>query len=74
METKQTAVDWLIQTYLRNDKIDKFDLEVAKQMEQEQCKRDFLAGYADAHDWPPTKKTAQDYYNETYGTRDMEKY
>ena len=41
----QTAVEWLIKTYQQTNKIDNFDLEVAKEMENEQrgyTKQEFL--------------------------------
>ena len=33
---KQTAVEWLVQIYLQTNKVDNFDLEVAKEMEKQQ--------------------------------------
>ena len=48
MENKQTAVDWLIKIYQQTNKIDNFDLEVAKEMEKEQRIKDYNAGYNDA--------------------------
>lgn len=40
----QTAVEWLIKTYQQTNKIDNFDLEVAKEMENEQLKEMYLKG------------------------------
>jgi F0F1-type ATP synthase membrane subunit b/b' len=41
---QQTAVEWLIKIYQQTNKIDNFDLEVAKVMEQENLKEMYLKG------------------------------
>jgi hypothetical protein len=61
---QQTAVEWLIKIYLQTNKIDNFDLEVAKEMEKEQIISAHLAGANDNEDIEG--KTEIEYYNETY--------
>jgi capsule polysaccharide modification protein KpsS len=79
METKKTVINQLIEDikigtlsdhingveYFSKDVILEF-LERNREKEKEQIKQDFLAGFGDAYDWP-TKRTAEEYYNETYG-------
>jgi glutamyl-tRNA reductase len=62
-ETKQTAVEWLIQ------ELQKRDMDVlisdlykqAKEMEKEQIKSAYFQG------WGSEMKISEHYYNETYG-------
>jgi hypothetical protein len=63
----QTAVNWLIKIYLQTNKIDNFDIEVAKEMEKEQI-IDFAAqvSYGIGVSKDEMKKVAEQYYNETY--------
>lgn len=44
-----TAVEWLIKTYQQTNKIDIFDLEVAKQMEEDQSNADYQQGYEEGY-------------------------
>lgn len=45
----QTVVEWLITLYQQTNKIDVFDLEVAKQKEQDQMARDYNEGYEEGY-------------------------
>jgi hypothetical protein len=70
MESKQTAVEWLIKIYLQTNKIDNFDIEQAKAMEKQQIMDDFQEGKWDWHAKLNEGKESKDpaeYYNETYG-------
>ena len=58
---QQTAVQWLIKTYLQTNKIDIFDLEVAKAMEKEQLMDAWIAT-----DNELQRLAAEQYYNETF--------
>lgn len=58
---EQTAVDWLIKTYLQTKKIDNFDLEVAKVMEKERLEDCWIAAKQSED-----LQTFFNYYNETY--------
>jgi hypothetical protein len=63
METKQTAIEWLIQQK-KNHKlglITKEDLIKAKQMEKEQIMKAYTNGSPEFFDM------SEEYYNETYG-------
>jgi hypothetical protein len=60
----QTAVDWLIKIYLQTNKIDNFDLEVAKVMEKENIIE--AVKYGDVRGKLETYLTAEQYYSETY--------
>jgi hypothetical protein len=65
---QQTAVDWLIKIYQQTNKIDIFDLEVAKQMFQEQI----MKAFSDGQETPINHSTLphysrEEYYNEQYG-------
>lgn len=46
---EQTVVEWLITLYQQTNKIDMFDLEVAKQKEQDQRARDYNEGYEEGY-------------------------
>ena len=46
---QQTAVDWLITLYQQTNKIDIFDLEVAKEMEENQSNADYQQGYEEGY-------------------------
>lgn len=59
----QTVVEWLITLYQQTNKIDMFDLEVAKEMEKEQSKRDYYAGL---EGYIVKDGGFEGYYNETY--------
>jgi spore coat polysaccharide biosynthesis protein SpsF (cytidylyltransferase family) len=68
-ETKQTAVDWLL------DRIEDVDLteklwenvkQQAKEMEKDQRMSDFIMGITNANRMEATKD-AEQWYNETYG-------
>ena len=61
---QQTAVEWLTKIYLQTNKIDNFDLEVAKEMEKEQITEAVM--YGDIRGKLETYMTAEEYYNETY--------
>jgi hypothetical protein len=69
---QQTAVEWLTKVYLQTNKIDNFDLEVAKEMEKENLEDCWIAAHQAGRfegkgiaeeDW----QTFFNYYNETYG-------
>jgi hypothetical protein len=45
METKQTAIEWLVKIYLQTGKIDSFDINQAKAIEKENSEISFFAGY-----------------------------
>ena len=42
---KKTAVEWLVEIYIQTNKIDNFDLEVAKAIEKEQMMQCYEEGY-----------------------------
>ena len=74
METKQTAVEWLLQQVNHkgwgNYMIDipKEIIEQAKQMEKEQIEQSFVECWkANVPDGIECKLDAEQYYNETYG-------
>jgi hypothetical protein len=69
---QQTAVEWLTKIYQQTNKIDNFDLEVAKEMEKENLEDCWIAAHQAGRfegkgiaeeDW----QTFFNYYNETYG-------
>jgi hypothetical protein len=69
METKQTAVEWLVKnSYTFQVEIEagnehlKSKINQAKQMEKEQISRGYQEGLIDGMNHSP-----KDYYNETYG-------
>lgn len=75
METKQTAVDWLIEMLIDNKYLSKDSehlFEHAKQMEKKQIinafgvKRQFI-GFDDNEFFGIKEVTGEEYYNETYG-------
>jgi pentose-5-phosphate-3-epimerase len=61
---QQTAVEWLTTIHLQTNKIDNFDLEVAKEMEKQQI----TFAYNDGADAivAGKYKSMEDYYNELY--------
>jgi hypothetical protein len=67
METKQTAIDWLINNYfggIENVTPDfKYHIKQAKQMEQEQIMDAFVNG----EHQQGFENESEQYYNETYG-------
>lgn len=68
METKQTAVDWLVEQYANEN----YSIEVyeqAKEIEKEQIKDAWLSGQDDGATicTPNQHYPDEDYYNETYG-------
>ncbi len=66
--TQQTAVKWLIKIYQQTNKIDNFDLEVAKEMEKEQIMKAFSDGQQTPMNHPTLPHySREEYYNETYG-------
>lgn len=75
METKQTALQTLINwgdKKMLEEQMNKLSFaEVIDkatellQMEKHQIMNAWVHGFADAYDWP-SKKTAEEYYNETY--------
>jgi hypothetical protein len=76
METKQTAVEWLISQVEDFYCLLPVDMiEQAKQMEKEQIKDAYEAGEEnamDCHSIPNFKDmTADEYYNETYGKQNI---
>jgi hypothetical protein len=62
---KQTAVEFLQQTLWEQAEIDKFDWDEALQMEKEQIINAYWASYKEGQ--YSGDKTAEEYYNETYG-------
>jgi hypothetical protein len=63
---QQTAVQWLLKIYLQTNKIDIFDLEVAKEMEKEQISKAYRQS-VEEDVWNNPLRTGEEYYNETYG-------
>jgi len=64
-ETKQTAVEWLVEQIMARQLYTKEmleEFEQAKEMEKEQIRK----AYCDGEHYKDTKLTT-DYYNETYG-------
>jgi hypothetical protein len=68
METRQTAVEWLVEQYA-NENYSVEVYEQAKEMEKEQhdltFARGHMTGYANANGHE--SKDFEQYYNETYG-------
>jgi hypothetical protein len=70
---KQTAVQWLEQAYWDNKgTLSQKHFEQAKQMEKEQIERAYVRGDVDSfggihHSEYYGNKSAEQYYNETYG-------
>lgn len=65
-----TAVGWLVETYLQTNKIDIFDLEVAKEMEEQKLREAIM--YAldeDGHTGDWKIKFANDYINNLKQTK-----
>jgi hypothetical protein len=67
-ETKQTAVEWLIQELQKRDMdiLNRDLYKQAKEMEREQSINDFKMGIRNAIQMEETKD-ADKWYNETYG-------
>ena len=71
METKQTAVDWLIQKLEINNSVSRqgefWNLlkNQAKQMEEDKIREAYYRGVKD--EMQNIGKDFEDYYNETYG-------
>lgn len=66
----QTAVEWLAKTYLQTNKIDRFDIEVAEQIEEQRIKDAIM--YAldeDGHTGEWKIKFANDYINNLKQTK-----
>ena len=67
METKQTAVEWLMMqlpVFVRVDLYEKELYQQAKAMEKEQISNGYYQGLIDGMNNSP-----REYYEETYGTR-----
>lgn len=70
MENKQTAVEWLVEKIQQAKPTFKFDslIREAKEIEKQQIIHAYGQGTADeAGEIIDATKTAEQYYNETYG-------
>jgi hypothetical protein len=65
-DKKQTAVEWLVKIYLQTGKIDSFDIDQAKAMEEEQKKDAFLESRLTHPILGFKHESFEQYYNETY--------
>ena len=65
---QQTAIDWLISQYIKDDMFKKGVYEQAKQMEKEQMIKAYTAGLAPQVIYNSEKSQAEQYYNEIYET------
>lgn len=70
MESKQTAVEWLVEQYdksfiLKVNNVMTSIIEQAKEMEREQIINAHLTGLIYSLDMPASEQSVQ-YYNETY--------
>jgi hypothetical protein len=64
METKQTAVEWLVEQLEKNKFITKSQIFIAKEMEKEQIIHAYNQSW---HFRDKPYETAEQYYNETFG-------
>ena len=62
---KQTALDWLIAQYIKDDMFKKGVYEEAKRMEKEQIVNAYMTGLI-PQIYESEKSQAENYYNETY--------
>jgi hypothetical protein len=64
--TKQTAVEWLVEKFAEYYNVHQLEgkIMLAKQMEKEQIRDSFLAGWEKPSKY---KSNSSTYYNETYG-------
>ena len=65
---QQTAIDWLISQYIKDDMFKKGVYEQAKQMEKEQMINAYIAGLTPQVVYNSEKSQAEQYYNEIYET------
>jgi hypothetical protein len=61
---KQTAVEWLVDKYIKVGGISKEMVEKAKEMEKEQIIHVYSVGYNNGQ--VDSNRTAEQYYNETF--------
>jgi hypothetical protein len=71
METKQTAVDWLIDQVKSEKYIDSIDFEQAKEIEKQQIVDAYQNGGIDGQIFASTRRinieNGEQYYNEKFG-------
>ena len=66
MKNKQTALEFLQQTYWEQGEIHKFDWEQAEAMQKEQIKEAYIDGCIGEMYEVSATYTAEEYYNKTY--------
>jgi len=65
---KQTAVEWLVENLIpKPNWVQRKVIEQAKEMEKEQIQDAYWDG---GQDIPLTEERCEQYYNETYGSKD----
>lgn len=63
---KQTAVQWLLEQYLKKDGLAKSDVSRALEMEKQQIIDAYLQGDEDSHYLNNRDRMGEGYYNETF--------
>lgn len=69
---KQTAVQWLLEQYLKKDGLAKPDVSRALEMEKQQIIDAYLQGDEDSHYLNNRDRMGEGYYNETFDIKEIE--
>ena len=69
---KQTAVQWLLEQYLKKDGLAKSDVSRALEMEKQQIIDAYLQGDEDSHYLNNRDRMGEGYYNETFDIKEIE--
>ena len=68
-ETKQTVVEWLVEQIIKEKGLVDLDIQAAKEMEKEQIMDAWIDDrFPLDKDW--VKQCAEQYYNETFNTKE----
>ena len=68
---KQTAVQWLLEQYLKKDGLAKSDVSRALEMEKQQIIDAYLEGDEDSHYLNNRDRMGEDYYNQTFDIKEI---
>lgn len=69
---KETAVQWLLEQYLKKDGLAKSDVSRALEMEKQQIIDAYLQGDEDSHYLNNRDRMGEGYYNETFNIKEIE--
>lgn len=69
---KQTAVQWLLEQYLKKDGLAKSDVSRALEMEKQQIIDAYLQGDEDSHYLNNRDRMGEGYYNQTFDIKEIE--